>query len=248
MSAPDAPATPPTGLLPWDTDFFGFRIGRANVDRLTPALVQSLLSWSAAEQLRCLYLSADPSDGTTLSLAHKAGFQFVDVRLDFALGLSHPAVAPAAATPAAEVRIATAADLPACELLARTAHTDTRFFKDTRFPADRAAELYAEWIRRDFRLHRVLTSGAPGSPDSYVTCQLDPATREGRIGLIAVAPAARGRGCGGTLVRAALDFFQRSGCLSVRVATQASNLSAQRLYQAHGFRTAEASATFHRWF
>lgn len=243
MTPADAPPAPAV-FLPWDTEFFGFRIGRVTPNRLTPAIVRELLAWSAAERLRCLYLFADPSCATTLSLAHEAGFRFIDFRLDFAIDLER---VPAAPFPD-DFRTADASDLPALESLSRSAHTDTRFFKDLNFPAARSAELYAEWIRRDLHTHRIFLLAADGAPVSYVTCQLDPAANTGRIGLIAVSAEARGHGCGRRLVRGALAWFKTSGCREVRVTTQASNLAAQRLYQSFGFKTAEATATYHRWF
>ena len=233
----DAPGV----ILPWDSEFFGFRIGRVKASRLTPDTLRSVLAWAAAEKLRCAYFSADAECAETLALAHEGGFQFVDLRVD----LATPVRAADALPAHAGFRPATTADLPALEAISRVAHRDTRFFKDAQFPAARAADLYAEWIQRDFRVHHVFT--VPGNT-GYVTCQVDPATGTGRIGLIAVAESERGRGLGRSLVGGALRWLGESGCREVRVATQASNVTAQRLYQAHGFRTAEGSATFHRWF
>jgi len=243
MSPAEAPSAPAV-FLPWDTDFFGFRIGRANANQLTPASTQHLLAWSAAERLRCLYFFADPNCATTLSCAHDARFKFVDFRLEFSLDLQRIPAPPAPAN----IRPASAADLPALETLSRAAHTDTRFFKDSQFPADRAAELYAAWLRRDFREHRIFTLDTNAAPAGYITCQIDPATRLGRIGLIAVVPSDRGCGHGRRLLQGALAWFHSFGCTAVRVITQASNLPAQRLYQSAGFKTAEVAATFHRWF
>lgn len=240
-----AGANNPGVFLPWDSEFFGFRIGRANGARLDASARARLLAWSAEERLRCLYFFADGNDAATLEQAHAGGFKFVDVRVDLAM----PLRAGAPAELPQGVRVATAADLPALEAIARTAHTDTRFSKDAGFPTDRVAELYARWIQRDFREHQVLAWDAPaGGAAGYVTCQFNAATRVGRIGLIAVAAEQQGRGAGRTLVEGALRRFAQAGCIEARVVTQACNLAAQRLYQAHGFRTAETHATFHRWF
>jgi ribosomal protein S18 acetylase RimI-like enzyme len=236
--------TTPASLLPWDTEFFGFRIGRVNAARLDADSLRAVLDWSAREKVRCLYLSADPGCPVTLALAHAGGFQFVDMRVDFRAEL-----AAGTAAAVAGFRAATAQDIPALTDLARVAHTDTRFFKDSRFPAARVADLYAEWIRRDFRENHVFAvDGANGTPAGYVTCAVDAAGRTGRIGLIAVAADEQGRGLGRILVEGALHWFRGRGCRDVMVATQASNLVAQRLYQARGFRTAETKATYHRWF
>lgn len=235
----------PGEFLPWDSEFFGFRIGRLNARRLTPASLRQALAWAADQRLRCTYFLADASCADTLARAHEGGFKFVDVRMEFA---SHLA-AGTDALPDTRLRPATATDLPYLEKISRVAHQDTRFFKDSNFPADRSADLYGEWIRRDFKVHRIfVATGAASGVAGYVTCQVDPATRAGRIGLIAVAESERQRGFGRALVEAALRHFRLSGCKQAWVATQASNVPAQRLYQSLGFHTAETGATFHRWF
>src|SRR5688572_28289769 len=93
MTPPDAPAAPAV-FLPWDTEFFGFRIGRVTPNQLTADIVSALLAWSATEHIRCLYFFAAPHCATTLSLAHEAGFKFIDVRLDFALDLENANIPP----------------------------------------------------------------------------------------------------------------------------------------------------------
>ena len=241
---PERTGSPGLGL-PWDSVFFGFRIGRLALRRLTPETQQAALAWAAAEKLRCAYFFADADCPATLALAHEGGFKFIDLRMDFSTEL-----APADdTTTTAGLRPATAADLPAIEALSRISHQDTRFSKDTNFPPARAAELYAEWIRRDFREHRILVvPGANSGVAGYVTCQTDPGAGLGRIGLIAVAGSEQRRGVGRLLAAGALAHFRQAGCRQARVATQASNVPAQRLYQSLGFRTAETCATYHRWF
>jgi ribosomal protein S18 acetylase RimI-like enzyme len=239
------PIDPPGSVLPWDSEFFGFRIGRLKSPRLTAGSLRAVLAWAAAERLRCAYFFAEPDCPVTLTLAQEGGFKFVEVRMELSVALAAPTRAQ---TPAA-FRPAVAADLPAIEALSRAAHHDTRFFKDANFPADRAADLYAEWIRRDFRVHRIFV--VPGVADGiagYITCQADAAPDVGRIGLVAVAEAERRRGLGRVLVEGALHWFHRTGCKEARVVTHAANVPAQRVYQSLGFRTAETSATFHRWF
>jgi dTDP-4-amino-4,6-dideoxy-D-galactose acyltransferase len=239
------PAEPPGIVLPWDTEFFGFRVGRLSSPRLTTASLNSALKWAKAERLRCAYFFADGECPSTLSLACEGGFKFVDVRMELSLAAGPMPALP----PEAMFRPAAARDLPAIAALSRIAHLDTRFFKDENFPAAKAAELYVEWIHRDFKLHRVFTVPLTHEDIAgYITCEYDRTTKVGRIGLIAVTATRRRRGLGRALVAGALQWFWDSGCEEVRVVTQASNVAAQRAYQSLGFRTVNACATFHRWF
>lgn len=243
----DATSVPLCTFLPWDTEFFGFRIGRANSSVLTTGALSEILRWGATERIRCLYFSADGESAETLALAATGGFQFVDARLDFRLPLGVQTTRPATTT---SVRHVLPTEIEGIATLAKRSHLDSRFFKDRGFPVDRAEALYAEWIRRDHRQHMVLVAIPPGgvNPIGYVTCQIATPRQTGRISLIAVDPTRHGRGIGRALVEAALKWFRAAECSEVLVTTQASNVAAQRLYQSAGFRTASSSVWFHCWF
>ncbi|MET4922754.1 GNAT family N-acetyltransferase [Streptomyces sp. PSRA5] len=59
---------------------------------------------------------------------------------------------------------------------------------------------------------------------------------EAEFRMLAVAPAARGRGVGGALVRACVDRARATeGCVRVRLSTQKSMTGAHRIYERLGF-------------
>lgn len=230
----------PAALLPWDSEHFGLRIARATAEGLASGRLDR---WCREHAVDCVYLLADAADPDTLARAPAAGFAVVDVRLTF----DRPApAAPAAA--GEEVRPARPDDLPALRAIARGAYTDSRFYFDRRFPRQRTEALYERWIERSVEgaADAVLVAEVEGRAAGYVTC-LGGGGGAGRIGLVGVAEAARGRGLGGRLVAAALGWFAAAGVPRVEVVTQGRNLAAQRLYQAQGFRTCRVEVTFHRW-
>jgi dTDP-4-amino-4,6-dideoxy-D-galactose acyltransferase len=228
--------------LPWDSEFWGFPVARISSPTLTEETLQYALAWSAQNHIRCLYFAADGTSGETLRLAAAGGFRFVDMRVE----LEKAPLSPAPAV--AGIRRATPDDLPELLTIARASHRDTRFFKDLQFEQGRAADLYARWIEQDLRSQVVLVAAAREERrvTGYVTCQL--AGTAGRIGLIAVDGQAQGRGVGRALVQASLGWFADHSADHVRVATQATNVKALRLYESAGFMTAEVKAWFHRWF
>ena len=71
--------------------------------------------------------------------------------------------------------------------------------------------------------------------------------RAGRIGLIAVDAALRGRGLGGVLLRAAHQFMVRRGCDHALVTTQRDNVPACRLYEQAGYVIDTARNVYHFW-
>jgi ribosomal protein S18 acetylase RimI-like enzyme len=58
---------------------------------------------------------------------------------------------------------------------------------------------------------------------------------EGEFRMLAVAPAARGRGVGAALVDLVVDRFRRDGAPGVVISTLAAMRSAHRIYEAAGF-------------
>jgi dTDP-4-amino-4,6-dideoxy-D-galactose acyltransferase len=240
-------ASGPCLFLPWDTGFFGVRIGRVAGNRLSDSLVSEIERWTEAELIDCLYFLADFSDAETIRIAEMRGFRLTDVRVTLDLKLPRTLTAPVKYDPA--IRHAVPEDAKALKAIARLGHTDSRFFFDGRFPKERCADLYETWIETSLGGYAdtVFTADDGGRAAGYVSCHLD-GPRKGRIGLVGVAAEARGRGLATGLTRAALHWFEHEGVERVSVVTQGRNVSAQRLYQSCGFTTCSVQLWYHRWF
>ena len=235
-------------VLEWDSSFFGFRIGQAAGETLSPSGGQTILEWSQANSVRCLYFLADANSAETADVAHRLDFKFIDVRIQLSLGTG---VANMSKVQEFELRTARAPDISALQAIARDAHQDSRFFFDTNFPRTRAEDLFATWIAADCsgRADKVLVAERKRyGPVGYITCNLSKGSNTGRIGLVGIASEFRGRGAGSMLISRALQWFSSAGATKVVVVTQMRNVAAQRLYQAAGFRTESARVWYHRWF
>ena len=245
--ANQAPSEEPCRLLAWDTEHWGYPVASFPGRYLDEATVARALAWCRQRCVQCLFFAADGACARTLDLAWRERFRLVDVRLDLELKLADRLPECSADV---GIRPAQTDDLPALEQLARESHRDTRFFKDPGFNQASAAELYARWIRRDFRENRIFVAFlpiAPGSPVGYLTVG-DSSPGNARIGLVAVEPRVRRGGVAKALVQHVLRELGDQGAGTVRVATQAFNLAAVRLYEDAGFRLAETRLWFHRWF
>ena len=228
-------------VLAWDSEFFGRRIAQLTGPHLRDAEVQDIVVWCRAERIECLYFLAASDCPETLSTAQRHGFEWVDLRVTCERkSTGNP---ESQSIEPVKVRPHTEADLPSLAGIARGAHTDSRFFFDTRFDRERAAELYACWIRRACKDDHVLVAECSGQPVGYLSC-----TRTGEIGLAGLAPDFQGRGIGRALLAAGLAWFAGQGIGDLRVVTQGRNVAAQRLYQSAGFRTRSVECWFHKWF
>lgn len=235
-------------LRPWDSDFFGMRIGQIAGERATDAELAAAVAQAAGSAVDCLYFLADAGDVETIRAAEGNGFELMDVRLrlarDTAAGPSDRSSAADAA-----IRQAREDDLPLLQALARVSHRNTRFSIDTRFAPGRADELYALWIERSVRgelADAVHVLEIDRAPRGYIT--LSAGSAGAVIGLVAVDGAFQGRGHGDRLLRSGLQWALQKGLDRMSVVTQGRSASSIRFYERAGFTTTRVQFWYHRWF
>jgi ribosomal protein S18 acetylase RimI-like enzyme len=235
-------------LLLWDSEFFGIRIGRSRISRLTPESTSRLFEQCQEQQIECLYFLADHNDPITSQLAEANGFRFVDVRLTYACSLEERQITPRLNNHS--VRLCQETDLPTLEAIARTSFRLSRFYFDPGFSSEICDRLYITWVHasaRDYAQAFLVAEGEDG-PLGFITCHHQPGQIAGEIGLVGIAETARRTGIGQSLIEQALAWFANRGTKSVTVVTQARNIPAQRLYQRCGFLTEQVQLWYHRWF
>ena len=66
-------------LLPWDSDFFGVRIGCVMPSDFTVGSAPEILNRAREESADCLYLLVDARDSEKVQAAENSGFRLVDV-------------------------------------------------------------------------------------------------------------------------------------------------------------------------
>jgi len=233
----------PCRFLGWDSEFFGRRIARANVNRLTSESLRQVQSWCDSQRIDCLYFLADSADAETVNLAEDAGFHLVDVRVTLGRERTGWESDPAPGG----VRPFQPEDLPWLRALASVSHRDSRFYYDKNLPQALCDALYATWIENSIRgyAQAVLVGKSHARPAGYITCHGTATT--GQIGLFAVAQEAQGRGLGRQLVLAALRWFDQHEASEVTVVTQGRNVRGQRMYQKCGFSTRSVELWYHYW-
>jgi dTDP-4-amino-4,6-dideoxy-D-galactose acyltransferase len=234
--------TDPCRFLEWDSEFFGRRIANVQDDRPGSSGMPRILEWCVRERIDCLYLLVAADDSDTGRAAQDHGFRLVDIRTTLERPLSSDLPAVSAVRPARED------DIPALMEIARTSHTDSRFFHDPGFSRQECERLYAVWIQKSCHgfADAVLVAEQESKPAGYITCHSSGGTAQ--IGLLAVADWARGRGVGRDLVLASLHEFSLRNAPCATVITQGRNVASQRLYQRSGFITRSVELWYHRWF
>ena len=232
--------------LDWDSDFFGFNIGRVNVNQLTAETLTQIETWCAEQPVDCLYFLADSADRQTAWLAQQGGFIYVDNRVVLTAKLTAPPSQPTA------IRLSRPEDLPVLREIARTGHRDSRFYFDPVIPDNRCDDLFVTWIERSMAgaiADAVLVALVDEQPVGYSALQIaqTPEGRRAKLTLIAIGEQARGQGLGSSLVQGTLRWFWERDFRTVEVVTQGRNVGAQRLYTRQGFVPTATGSWYHRW-
>ena len=236
---------PPCEILEWDSSFFGIRIARLNVRRLTAATMTALDNWALKNQIKCVYFLCEATDVGSIVLAEQHGFHLADIRMTLETSLSAGRIGTGEILP---VRRATSEQTEALKAIARSSHKETRFYQDSHFEPARCDALYETWIEKSCKgnADMVFTVQLDEIVAGYITCHLD-SESVGHIGLLAVADIVRGKGIGSALVHAALNWFNERQRSLVTVVTQGRSLQAQRLYQRCGFVSRSVELWYHYW-
>jgi len=237
-------------LLEWDTQFFGRRIADIKPLRLTERIMDYVLARCREWGIECLYYQSDCHHAPSVQLAEQHGFHFVDIRLTFERYVSKQMAAEPSQRPAGvEIRESRPQDMPALKEIASDSYLDSRYYFDARFPRERCAAFYTEWIEKcaNGLVDRVLVAERGSQPVGYVACRrVSPFV--GSLDLVGVHSRDRQTGIGRALVEAALSWCAVEGMERVQVVTQGRNHPSQRLYQRCGFLTKHTRLWYHKWF
>lgn len=241
-------AQPLVELLPWDTEFFGRRIGRARVGRLDATTAAQMIGEATESGLECLYFTAAADDFATVVAAEERGFHLVDVRVVLERAAEAPAL-PANEDADLTIEPARVADLPRLEEIAAEIARMSRYAADPRFTRAETERLYRVWIANAARGYAdailVARERSGGQPLGFLGTRMHDTLCD--LQLVGVARERRQRRIGSTLVNAGISWARAHAATRLQVVTQGRNVAAQRLYQQAGFLTNEVKLFYHLW-
>jgi dTDP-4-amino-4,6-dideoxy-D-galactose acyltransferase len=232
--------------LDWDSSFFARRIGRILPTRITEGEFEQSILWAHANEIECLYFLCETTDDMSVRTAEKHNFHLVDLRVTKEKWVETGRTSQLSETD--QIRPVQSDDVRLLKTLASVSHTDTRFYFDGNFRPEHSAALYELWLEKSCAgwADMVFVGCDADVPVGYISCHVD-TPQVGRIGLIAVASSAKGRGLGRSLVERALTWFGEQRVSKVTVVTQGRNIAAQCLYERCGFRTQNVQLWYHGW-
>lgn len=229
--------------LPWDSEFFGVSIGRAELDGATPEDLDRIETEARDAGVRCLYGTHDPVDLLASARLQERGWLLVEMLSRFQLD---PEDQVPVTSQEYRVRAAREADLPAVLDSVATMAPWSRYAVDPHFGLEPARRMHLAWVERAARgrhedEHRLLVAESEGVTKAFLTRRRTPAPIIETIGT--VAP-----GSGAThALLADSRAWAGDEALSAGWAP-ARNVQCFRSFARFGFRVAEVRYQYHRWF
>jgi len=238
-------------LLPWDTEFFDFRIGKVNTNHINASNIEVIFQWCNDNQIECLYFLTDAQDQEAIRTAELNGFKLVQIRITFERHLSEGSNYAEAATQGIyQIRQATLDDVNLLGEIGRNIFTLARFYRDTCFPVEKSQKLYETWTKKSVLGYadQVLVLEKDSNIFGFVTLRIDSEADTGTIELIGLRTESQGQHLGRKLMLAALDWFATQKITKVLITTHGQNIPMQRVVQRMGFITSSIELYYHKWF
>ena len=237
-------------MLPWDTEFFGFRIARTTSDLLDKGSVASINSWCLKHDVECLYALVGGDNFKSIHAAENAGFHLMGMKLELEYGnlQNLPVNLPKTEI---TVRKSEPDDVPKLLKLTEGLYTQSRFYADPHFSDKLCSAFFNTWIQKSCEGYadEVLVAECGHKLQGYITLNLscEQNSDKASIGLIGVCPQSRGQGIGSLLLSRALQWAADNGKKNISVLTQGQNCAAVRLYENSGFTPTSVNLWYHRW-
>lgn len=241
-------------ILEWDSGFMGFPVCELTVtsnasEKELPVEIKS----KQHEGFKLIYLNVPQQVRVSQQVLKSLGGNLVDHRTTFERSIGGLEEFASQCPPDLKIEKRTdqvsQAYLAALMELAREAGKFSRFNNDPHFPLDKFNELYNTWLLKSLKGELAQTvlvcENKSATPVGFVTVTCR--GQMGSIGLIAVAPVARGHGIGTILTMRALQEMKSLGMVSASVVTQRENVGACALYEKCGFSISDEIRRYHFW-
>ena len=215
--------------LAWDSDFFGYEVGRLRV--VTDASAFATLAHEARDYGLVYVLAESPIAGLDLFDIKVTLERRIDGNAHFA--------------PRVSVDRFTGMASDDLYRLALESGIHSRFRVDPGFRNNEFERLYRRWLDNSIERADETVLVARDSVGLIGFVSLAHAKDVSTIGLIAVDARARGQGVGSALLEACFAETQRAGNGIIRVVTQEPNTAAMALYARCGFHVAERTCIHH---
>jgi hypothetical protein len=230
--------------LDWDSSFFGFGIGRVNLEELdlsNPSLLELIDDQARSMSIQCLYATLDPLRRVDTITLQEHGYRLVEASILSTLSTAD-ALAPASMP--FTMRAGNEQDYDSLAPLIDTLGPWSRFAVDPRFGLEQACRIQHAWMRR------AVDVAAPGygvelaENETGVIAFITWCDHGNRIDGVA-ANGRRGSSAGQALFHRQCHGATGSPILGGPIA--ARNVAALKFIYRCGFKLQSTRYNYHRW-
>ena len=239
--------------LSWDSEHFGLQVSEVVSPSLDDSTLYDVLRFARRHGIDIAYWATSPERHMPPSLLDNFSGILVDRKATFRCDLVASAPTDRDMIRSA-FRIFEYPCVPATQrlmTLAVAAGHLSRFNVDPHIPKEKFLSLYHTWMQRSTLRELadvVLVVTASGCNDDFAGfITASEAATVGKIGLIAVLDAFRGKGLGSLLMCAMHRWMLRRGAKQSTVVTQLVNTSACKLYERWGYHLINVQHYYHFW-
>jgi hypothetical protein len=227
--------------LGWDSEFFGFGIGKVDLDGLDAAVIAEVEAEARAQGVVCLYGSLDPIDLQATYRVQELGYRFVEAATTFDLRPDEP---PIPRPPGVTVRLGTPEDSDALAEMVDGLAPWSRYAVDPRFGLQASLAMQRAWAARALSEasdeHQLVLAEDPSGVIAFITRTIHPTARVDGVGT-----TARGSGAARYLIEDARAWAGDRALLGGPIA--ARNVHALRYVSHCSYRVVQVRYLYHRW-
>lgn len=232
-------------FLEWDSNFFGFKVGKSDLNNLesTASEYNRIIKES---DYKLIYCFADPTVGTASYIEEIInGAILVDTKVTYVKRVLKNINLESQTDQQIQSVIINDNEI---QDLAIQAGIYSRFCIDANFESPKYEQLYKLWIENSIN-RKIADEVVVYKEARKVEGLLTIGTKINRadIGLVSVDELARGKGIATKLLKYAEQYSSIHGFEELQVVTQQNNTPACKLYERYGFSLESTVNIFHIW-
>lgn len=223
-------------LLDWDTNFFGYDIGKCTITRTNNFDIKELKN--SLSHFKLIYVFSD------YELPPQKGLNLVDIKVLFSKVCEFHECD--------DKIIRFNSKKHNYEQLLKLTYLSgsySRFRLDKNFENDEFKRLYKEWLDKSIDniiADKVFIKKSQDEISGFITLNINH-LNIAKIGLIAVDTNYQGKNIGSNLIKACDNYSLKNGCENIEVSTQKNNEAAMKLYKKIGFQIKNMIYIYHLW-
>lgn len=230
--------------LTWDSDFFGFKIGKINFNNSEERLLL-LLKDAKLQDYRLIYVFTGEHTTLSTGLLNQWHGKLIDRKIVYRKAVNIDKINFESNGSIISYETELSDKLLDLTFLSGQC---SRFKLDKNFPKGSFEKMYKEWMVKSLSgelADRVFVAKEKDEMLGFVTLKIK--NSSGEIGLIAVDKKAQGKGIGTQLISACEKYLSEKSILNLKVPTQLENSQACRFYEKYGFIKQCITNIYHFW-